>query len=323
MESVPLDKVTEAEFRKLNARLGISTAKALNCFNGYAKTGEGGVLAWGCSYNMNDLIDRYEFNRDKQAVAAFIELADKIVGAYNTTEVDAYRGRVVGGWMSKRYSDGNPTVWAVHTGMIAHPLARFAALVRTRKDVALEEAAGRYLATAVAAYREMEPEWAEGAYRNHTTGLNRVKGSPLPANMQGAMGLLAHYLDLAGAPGPYAARAAQVYRNIDATMQTRFSDGKQVLVWSYDYVSGPEDLSHAILTMNFITRAYERKVMPADRFQFVLASFLHEGVGSNTNTTATVDGSGIGINFKATCARALSIYRYSAPTFRRCESEPQ
>ena len=321
MESVPMDKVGEAEYLKLAARLGATAASAPRCLNTYDAKPEAGVLAWSCSYALDDLSDRYELSGDKASADSFVQIADRIVADYNTTVVDAYRGRVVGGWVSTRYSQGKPHVWAVHTGMIGTSLVRFANLVRKRGDAAYAEKARLYTETAAAAYREMEPDWADGSYRNYQTGGNRVKGSPLPANMMAAMGRLADGLDRSGTPGSYAARVAQVWKRINDSIQPRLSGGKQVLVWSYDYISGPEDISHAILTMNFITRGYERGLVPQDRFRFILASFLHEGVGKGTTTAGHVSGDGEGIDFKNTCRRALPIYRHSAPTFRRCEKE--
>lgn len=320
MESVPMDKIADAEYLKLSARLGATAASAPGCLRNYEASGEAGVLAWSCAYALEDLSDRYELNGDKASAESFVQIADRIVADYNTTVVDAYRGRVVGGWVSTRYSGGKPHVWAVHTGLIAASLARFANLVKKRADAAYMEKARTYTATAVAAYREMEPDWADGSYRNYQTGGNRVKGSPLPANMMAAMGRLADRLDLAGASGNYAARIGQIWKRIDESMKPSMSGGKQVLVWNYDYVSGPEDISHAILTMSFITRAYERRLVPQDRFQLILASFLHEGVGRESATAGHVDGAGDGINFDNTCRRALPIYRHSAPTFRRCEA---
>lgn len=320
---VPVEAVSNAEFKRVNARLGIKTAAAPSCLNAYRKTHEGGVLAWSCSYALNDLADRYELNGDRAAAAAFVEIADEIVANYNTTVTDVFRGRVVGGWISTKYTDGQPNVSAVHSAMIAGALARFAVLVNLRKDTALAEAAQRYLQTSVAAYREMEPDWADGAYRIPGNGFARPAGTPLPVNMMGAMGRLAHYLDKAGAPGgAYAARVERIYKFIDSRIQPRLQDGKQILVWRYDDFSGEEDVSHAILTMSFLTIAYERKLMPRDRFEFLLASFLHAGVGTGSDTAHDVSGDGKGIDFAKTCGRALPIYRYNAATFRRCEALP-
>jgi len=318
---VPVEAVSNAEFKQVNARLGAKTAAAPGCLKAYEKTKEGGVLAWSCSYALNDLADRYELNGDREAASAFVAIADEVVANYNTTVTDVFRGRIVGGWISTRYTGGQPNVSAVHSAMIGAPLARFAMLVSQRNDATLADAARRYLQTSVAAYREMEPDWADGAYRITGNGFARHAGSPLPVNMMAAMGQWAHYLDRAGASGgAYAARIERIYKFIDSRIQARFRDGKQILIWRYDDFSGKEDVSHAILTMSFLTIAYERKLMPRDRFEFLLASFLHAGVGTGADTAHDVSGKGKGIDFAQTCARALPIYRYSAATFRRCEA---
>ena len=321
LESVPMEVIGEREYLEVSAKVGTTAKSSPACLKNYEKDEEAGFLAWGCSYALNDLADRYEFDGDQAAADAFVVVADRIVEGYNTDIVDAYRGTVTGGWVSKKYTDGNPHVLAVHTGMIAHPLARFATLVAKRGDARYAENARRYLDTAAAAYRAMEPDWADGSYRSVYTTPHRIKGSPLPANMLASMGLLAHNLEQAGSSGNYSARIKQISKRIDDGISSSFSSGKHKLVWKYDYLSGAEDVSHAILTMRFITVSYERKVITRDRFQLILASFLNEAVGKGTKTLGTLEGGDGGIDFKSTCRRALPIYRYSAPTFRRCQAE--
>ncbi len=317
--------VSQSEFLSVNANVAFLTPDTNSlCLDRFEKTAEGGDLGWCETYVLNDLVDEFEQSPDEQTATAFLAHAARLKAGYNRIEKDRVRGRIVGGWMSKSYSKGRPHVWAVHTGMLAYPLARFAAVVRRKNIDAYRSEAKDLLAFAKEAYGQMEGDWKDGAYRYPGSGFHREKGYPVPYNMQAAMGLLALNIYQADpSDQSYLTRAKAIGRRIDKASKYRLIGGfggKRMLAWNYDEVSGAEDTSHAILTMGFITKMYESKlIFTKKRYKAMLATFLDGAIGKGSVVNGNLISEGHGESFKGTCHRALLIYRHHAPTFARCQ----
>ena len=94
---------------------------------------DGGQLAWGESYLLAALVEMFAVSHDPGHAASVVAIGDWLDRGRDDRNGrrDEIRQRVLPAWSSERYSKGQRYTWAVHTGMIAAPLARFAAIVRS------------------------------------------------------------------------------------------------------------------------------------------------------------------------------------------------
>lgn len=233
-------------------------------------TNESGGIAWGWSYQLAALAEMLDATRDPKYAEWFVKVADQVVAARDDrhNRRDEYRGRVVPAWGSSRYSGGKHYAWAVHTGMITAPMARFAAVVRQDENLSarfgddaarLADRAAESLAVHDDQYRE-GPAEGEG----YLYGLHLDKHLPLNQQNAPARGWL--FLADAGQAGPYRERAkalARFYKNRLRTTETGACD------WSYwPGLDGPgrgsEDVSHAAINADFMVICYEHGIVFED-----------------------------------------------------------
>lgn len=100
-------------------------------------TDQGGQIAWGESYQLSALVEMLDATRDPKYAPLIVKLSDWIAKSRDDRQGlrDEVRGHVVTAWTSTNYSKGIRYAWAVHTGMIVAPMARFAAVVRSDKTL--------------------------------------------------------------------------------------------------------------------------------------------------------------------------------------------
>ncbi|WP_316861693.1 hypothetical protein [uncultured Cohaesibacter sp.] len=322
MEVEKSDRVSNEEFLALNAKIEYRGKRSDDfCFKKYADSGDAGILAWCESYVLNDLLDIYEYRPTKEIADQIWQHISWLKASFIENGSDGIRYRKVSGWFSKKYSKNKPTVWAVHNGMIASPIARFAWLVNGHGDIANAERGQVAFDLAVKAFDAMEQDWTSDGYVYPGHDLNGKKGVPLPYNMQAAMGMLAYYLYQADPRDKrYVGRMTTIARMINDAAYIDPRSGKAHLVWPYRGASGIEDSSHAFLTMGYLVRVYELGLVLDDkRFNLILSSFLDGAVGKGSKIRANLKGEKFASSFDSTCYRALVIYRHHRPTFDRCK----
>ena len=271
---------------------------------------ESATLAWGESYVMMSLASMFRATGD---LLYLDRLAHHIEGVLAHRDdhrgVADYRGVSGACWRNTSYQPaGQPYCYAVHSGMIAYPMAEFARLVAEhRLDAELAPdgetygaKAARYLDAArqTAAYHD--DEWNPAGYyvfRPSATFLDYA-GRDQPLNQSNAMGRLLLAL--------HAATGETAYRDKAVALATRFraqlsTDAAGAYLWNYwggSYDPYGEDVSHAGINIGFAALAASHGVTfgPADLDRFAATFVEHvyrdDATFSDYVGGGTVNGSG-------------------------------
>jgi len=153
-------------------------------------TDQGGQIAWGESYQLSALVEMLDATRDPKYAPLIVKLSDWIAKSRDDRQGlrDEVRGQVVTAWSSTNYSKGIRYAWAVHTGMIVAPMARFAAVVRSDQTLKArwEADADRLLKIAEEAVSVHDDEFREGPGADEGYDYCPYLKKPLPLNMQSA-----------------------------------------------------------------------------------------------------------------------------------------
>ena len=229
-----------------------------------AVTTEGGLLAWGDSYLLAALAEMLETGRDPRHATQFVALADHALMSRDDRQNlrDEVRGRVMPAWGSTRYSKGRRFAWAVHAGMLAAPMAGFAATVG--RDPALKARfgadAGRLLRAAEESVAAFADEYREGPGLGEGHMVCPYLGKHLPLNMQNALARAWIAIDEATGRPDHRERIERLAR----FMKNRMRAGPEgTLVWGYWPPLGGEDkafedISHASINVDFMVLCHER-----------------------------------------------------------------
>ena len=265
-----------------------------------------GELAWGTSYGMMALNVLYEATGDTKYLDRQARVIDEVLARRDCDlaakygperYIDTQRRRVLDAWGTGHYSNGKHTCWAVHTGMLAYPMADFVRIVR-RGGAALlpyREKAESFLPKIEAAIREFDEEWREGPEQ----GMGYYVfpgGAILPNNQMNAPGRALFILsDLTG---------RREYRTKAEKLATFFKSKlthvpeKDCYFWAYSQgkPDGPpgqgEDVSHAAINAHFAYLAWEHKAAFDDVDMQRLAHTVTKGVYlSQGQLSATLGGS--------------------------------
>ncbi|HSA27031.1 MAG TPA: hypothetical protein P5159_10890, partial [Phycisphaerae bacterium] len=151
---------------------------------------DAGGIAWGLSYQLNALAQMLQATGDPKYADLFIRLGDHVLAARDDHRnlTDELRKRVVPAWSSTRYSKGRRNAWAVHTGMIAEPMAHFAVAVRA--DARLHQRfagdADRFAGAAAESAAVHDDEYREGPGPDESYLFGLFLDKPLPLNQQNA-----------------------------------------------------------------------------------------------------------------------------------------
>jgi len=261
-----------------------------------------GRIAWGDSYSLAALAEMLDATRDPRYAEWFVKLANHVADARDDRHGrrDEYRNRIVPAWGSSKYTDGRWHGWAVHTGMIAAPMARFAAIVRreARLRPRFDKDAARILKVAEQAVAVHEDEYREGPGPGEAYLHGLYTGRNLPLNMQNALATAWIYLDDAtGLPQHQEciARLARFFRN-----RLRTSDDG-AYIWAYRPPpdrpdSSFEDVSHAAINVAFATLCFERHIVftreDITRFEKTLRLHVLRGDGAVANNVGGTGGTG-------------------------------
>lgn len=228
---------------------------------------EGGNIAWGPSYELKALVLMTEATRDPKYAEAVVKMSDWIAKSRDDQQNlrDEFHDRVGPVWSSVAYSKGRRYAWAVHTGMIVEPMARFAAVVRG--DPALKDRWGRdadrLLQIAEEAVAAHDGDYREGPRADEGYLHSLYLEKHLPLNMQNALARAWLAIDDATGEPKHRERITRLARFLKNRLRLA-DDG--AYVWSYwPPLEGDdesfEDVSHASINADFMVLCHERGIV--------------------------------------------------------------
>ena len=230
-------------------------------------TQQGGEIAWGESYQLEALVTMLDATRDPKYAELAVKLSDWIVKSRDDRQGlrDEFRDKVVTAWSSTNYSQSKRYTWAVHTGMIVAPMARFTAVVRG--DPALKEKWGEdadhllRIAEEAVAVHESDYRDGPGADEGYLHSLYLKKH--LPLNMQNALARTWLAIDDATKAPEHRERVTHLAQFLKNRLRL-MDDGSYV--WAYwppleGKAESFEDISHAAINVDFMVLCYEHGIV--------------------------------------------------------------
>lgn len=232
---------------------------------------ETATLAWGESYVMASLAAMYRVTGDPMYLDRLAWHADGVLEQRDDARgVSDYRGISGACWRNMSYQDG-AYCYAVHTGMLIHPMLEFVEAVRASPyadELAYDgesfgAKAEAYLAAAQESIAFHEFEWNPAGYYVFAADASFLDyaGSDQPLNQSNALGrALLLYGALTG-DADATAKATALAARLRA-MMTVAGDG--AYLWNYwggAYAGNGEDVSHAAINVDFAVQAARRGVV--------------------------------------------------------------
>jgi len=301
---------------------------AINSGQGHSKkTNEANVLSWAESYLLEAYLVMYEATGNKKYIEKFVSQAEDV---YNTTDkqrgIKDYTGRMRSGWGTTKGSKGKVSVVTIlGTGMIAHPLVKFAALVKERKELAdYRGVAGKYVGLAEEAVAEFNDQWwvdrvsGQGYYRMRGDEPNKaVRNAAIAFNGTMGIGRVLILLYQVTGKNEYLIKS----KALALTLRNNLSLGKNnSYVWGYRPGKGRlEDISHGAIDVEFVTEAAKNDIVftrnDLERFANTL---LNTYQGKNNRFSVFVDGSDDrkGSDFSNAAARWLDLCTVNCNVYR-------
>ncbi|MBI2927240.1 MAG: hypothetical protein HYY24_16220 [Verrucomicrobia bacterium] len=230
-------------------------------------TDAGGEIAWGQSYQLAALVEMLDATRATKYAELTVKLSDWIADSRDGRRGlrDEVRGKVMPAWGSTNYSNGIRYVWAVHTGMIVAPMARFAAVVRSDPELAARwgKAADRLLKIAEEAVAPHDDEYRDGPGSDEGYVYCPYLKKHLPLNMQNALARAWLAIDDATKPPKRRERVTRLARFLKNRLRP-MDDGSYV--WAYwppleGAADGFEDISHATINVDFMVLCFEHGIV--------------------------------------------------------------
>ena len=230
-------------------------------------TEQGGEIAWGESYQLSALVEMFDATRDPKYAPFIVKLSDWIAKSRDDRQNlrDAFRDKVVAAWSSTNYSQGKRYAWAVHTGMIVAPMARFVAVVRNDPALRLNwgKDAERLLKIAEEAVKVHEGDYRDGPGVDEGYLHSLYLKKPLPLNMQNALARAWLAIDDAAGTPKHRERVSRLARFLKNRLRP-MDDG--TYVWAYwppleGKVDSFEDISHAAINVDFMVLCHEHGIV--------------------------------------------------------------
>lgn len=275
---------------------------------------ETATLAWGESYVMMAYLAAYESTGSLYYLRKMADHADHVLLSRDDVRgVSDYRGASGACWRNLHYQTNDvPYCYAVHSGMITFPMARFAAMVLD--DPALHgilaldsttflDKANYYVERVAETIDAHDWEWrngpgsGEGYYRFPDDAPPPIyQGRNQPSNQQNALGRTLVAMHHCTGDPAYLDKAERL-----ATLFVRSVDYQgDAFVWDYwnflgDYgYDGPgEDISHAGINVDFCVRAFEEgAVVDAGDLDALVATFTDLVTAGDGEVYRNVDGTG-------------------------------
>lgn len=284
----------------------------------HSGTNLGGNIAWGLAYQLDALVEMFDATREAKYAQQIITLSDWIAAASDDRHNfrDEVRARVLPAWSSTGYSKGQRYVWAVHTGVIAAPMARFAAIVR--RDPTLtnrwSQAADRLLKVAEDAVAAHDAEYREGPGAEEGYIYCPYLKKHLPLNMQNALARAWLAIDDANPSPKYRGRITRLARFLKNRLRP-MADGSYV--WAYwpelDGVAESfEDISHAAINVDFMVRCFEHEVgFQSSDLARLEKTLLARVLAAADRISDTVGGGGKSNTYRSAVLRWSRLSRHS------------
>ncbi len=279
----------------------------------------GGEIAWGQAYQLTALVEMLDATHDSKYAQQFARLADWVAAARDDHHGlrDEVRDGVEPAWGSTGYSKGRRYVWAVHTGVIAAPMARFAAVVRSDSSLSLrwKADADRLLKIARDAVRVHADEFREGPGPDEGYVYCPYLKKHLPLNMQNALALAWLAIDDATKTQIYRERVTCLARFLKHRLRTMEEDGSYV--WAYwpaleSTDTTFEDISHAAINVDFMVRCFEHGlVFTRDDLGRLEKTLCRRVVVSDDQIFDTVGGTGSCNRYRSAVLRWARLARHS------------
>jgi hypothetical protein len=280
-------------------------------------------LAWGESYVMMSLAAMFRATGQTIYLDRLAYHADHVWQQTDAARgVSDYRGESNECWRNTSYqSDGEPYCYAVHSGMIAAPIAEFVLLVRNRPDQAkLLAYDGQSYADKAADYLEKlrlviashDDEFVKsgtgGGYAfQDDADFTCCPGKIVPLNQSHAMGQLLLTMGNITKDSRYFDKARRLANSFKNSLTIGSHDEYLWNYWGDAYSAPGEDISHAALSLNFAAMAASYGVVftAEDMTRFsntFMASIYHD---SETFADCVGGGSLNGNAYKAQAGRWL------------------
>lgn len=230
-------------------------------------TDQGGEIAWGTSYQLSALVEMLDATRDPKYAQLIVKLSDWIAKSRDDQHGrrDEVRNKVVAAWSSTNYSNGARYAWAVHTGMIVAPMARFAAVVRSDPSLMKQwsKDADRLLKIAEEAVAVHDNEYREGPQLDEGYIYSPYLKKHLPLNMQNALARAWLAIDDATKKPTYREQITRLAQFLKHRLRP-MEDGSYV--WDYwPPLEGDtdkfEDISHAAINVDFMVQCFEHNIV--------------------------------------------------------------
>jgi len=258
VQAMPAGAIDSNELRQMFTRLD-----AVNNGNWFKDANnDNAQLAWGESYVMDAYLTMYEATGDTYYLDKFVAHGKGVLAQRDLSRgVTDYRGLSLPAWRNGSYTlDGKYAIFAVHTGMIAYPMAKFAALVTNTpslqkywNDRAL------FLQAAKDAVAVHEDEWVDegdtGCYKFRDDMPYKQAGLKLPFNQYLAMARAELMIYRATGETQYQDRAKKMLQHFKNNLTV--DPGTNSYNWRYSlYNSLYEDTGHANIDIDAAYQGY-------------------------------------------------------------------
>jgi len=287
---------------------------------------ETATLAWGESYVMMSLASMYRATGDRSYLDRLAEHADAALAQRDDARgVTDYRGVSTACWRNTSYQD-EPYCYAVHSGMIAYPIADLVRLIRARPELAdfTTYDGTTYAAKASALLGAVEQVAAahEDQFVNAGAGGNYIfrtdasflafAGDPMPLNQQNAMGRLLIVLWQLTGEADYLDKAERLATRLESALTTGANGEYLWNYWGTPYSAPGEDISHAAINLGFAAQAAAAGIVFDDAdLEAFAATFLTHVYIDDATLSNSVGGGGVnGSSYKPQAGRWLML----APT---------
>ena len=299
------------------------------------RNNDSGGLAWGASYVLTAYAEMIAATEDPRYAARFVTLADGVLALRDDRRnvKDEFRGKVVPAWSSTKYTKDKRYAWAVHTGMLTYPMARFSAVVLGSDTLrpSFEKDARRILAAVLESVAVHDAEWRDGPKDGEGYLYCLHLKKYLPLNQQNALGRTWIALDdalkhagtkSAGATGGSPASASNSSRGKARADKLPVAPGRfrgkveklarffkrrlrhdeklDAYGWAYwpgldNKGKGAEDISHAAINADFAVLCHQRGIVFDKQDMARFKATLTKRVWTKGGAIAnTVEGEGKG-----------------------------
>jgi len=255
---IPAGAVDSNELLQMFTRL--DTVNSGNWFKD--ANNDNGQLAWGESYVMDAYLTMYEATGDTYYLDKFVAHGKGVLAQRDISRgVKDYRGLSLPAWRNGSYTlNGEYAIFAVHTGMIAYPMAKFAALVTNTPSLQKYwNDRTLFLQAAKDAVAVHKDEWVDegdtGYYKFRDDMPYKQAGLILPFNQYLAMARAELMIYRATGETQYQDRAKKMLQHFKNNLTVDQSTNSYN--WRYSlYNTSYEDIGHANIDIDAAFQGY-------------------------------------------------------------------